>query len=132
MLSPAQGCRSAPTNEPQLWPEVPWRAHCYGCLVDLGAGAAVAKQNPNPNPTKRIPEGDTPPVEGPSEVVVACPECRSVFCFDCEVYIHESLHNCPGCESRGGGGGGSGEVTDTDGGEARNELADGRTSMDAG
>lgn len=32
-------------------------------------------------------------------VRLACPRCRQHFCFDCDLYIHESLHNCPGCES---------------------------------
>jgi len=27
----------------------------------------------------------------------ACPECDNVFCFDCDAFLHESLHNCPGC-----------------------------------
>ncbi|XP_032239653.2 general transcription factor IIH subunit 2 [Nematostella vectensis] len=27
----------------------------------------------------------------------SCPECRHVFCLDCDIYIHESLHTCPGC-----------------------------------
>eukprot|EP00898_Chlorokybus_atmophyticus_P003211 jgi/Chlat1/3891/Chrsp26S04175 len=27
-----------------------------------------------------------------------CPQCSQRFCFDCDAYIHESLHNCPGCE----------------------------------
>lgn len=31
-------------------------------------------------------------------VIVKCPDCHRVFCFDCDAYIHESLHNCPGCE----------------------------------
>lgn len=30
---------------------------------------------------------------------VACPNCEKLFCLDCDIYIHESLHNCPGCES---------------------------------
>ncbi|KDP44095.1 hypothetical protein JCGZ_05562 [Jatropha curcas] len=30
---------------------------------------------------------------------VACPKCKQYFCLDCDIYIHESLHNCPGCES---------------------------------
>lgn len=30
---------------------------------------------------------------------VACPKCKRSFCLDCDIYIHESLHNCPGCES---------------------------------
>ncbi|KAJ7560332.1 hypothetical protein O6H91_04G124700 [Diphasiastrum complanatum] len=32
-------------------------------------------------------------------VRLVCPRCNKHFCFDCDVYIHESLHNCPGCES---------------------------------
>ncbi|CAH9088726.1 unnamed protein product [Cuscuta europaea] len=30
---------------------------------------------------------------------VACPKCKKHFCLDCDIYVHESLHNCPGCES---------------------------------
>lgn len=26
-----------------------------------------------------------------------CPECTESFCLDCDMYIHDSLHNCPGC-----------------------------------
>ncbi|XP_074581481.1 general transcription factor IIH subunit 2 [Curcuma longa] len=33
---------------------------------------------------------------------VSCPKCNQAFCLDCDIYIHESLHNCPGCESRRG------------------------------
>ncbi|XP_059626752.1 general transcription factor IIH subunit 2 [Cornus florida] len=34
-----------------------------------------------------------------SNLTVACPKCKHHFCLDCDIYIHESLHNCPGCES---------------------------------
>ncbi|KAM5584031.1 general transcription factor IIH subunit 2 [Rosa sericea] len=30
---------------------------------------------------------------------VSCPKCKQHFCLDCDIYIHESLHNCPGCDS---------------------------------
>lgn len=30
---------------------------------------------------------------------VACPKCKKHFCLDCDIYILESLHNCPACES---------------------------------
>ncbi|KAK5773971.1 hypothetical protein RI543_004728 [Arxiozyma heterogenica] len=29
-----------------------------------------------------------------------CPDCKIDFCIDCDVFIHEILHNCPGCESK--------------------------------
>lgn len=27
----------------------------------------------------------------------SCPSCNNHFCEDCDTFIHESLHNCPGC-----------------------------------
>ncbi|CCC69870.1 hypothetical protein NCAS_0D02890 [Naumovozyma castellii] len=29
-----------------------------------------------------------------------CDSCKKDFCIDCDVFIHEILHNCPGCESK--------------------------------
>jgi len=26
-----------------------------------------------------------------------CPECRQDFCSDCDVFVHDVLHSCPGC-----------------------------------
>jgi transcription initiation factor TFIIH subunit 2 len=26
-----------------------------------------------------------------------CPLCSSVFCVDCDIYVHDSLHVCPSC-----------------------------------
>ncbi|CAN0026903.1 unnamed protein product [Pylaiella littoralis] len=26
-----------------------------------------------------------------------CPDCKGGFCLDCDMYVHDSLHNCPGC-----------------------------------
>jgi transcription initiation factor TFIIH subunit 2 len=26
-----------------------------------------------------------------------CEKCKQTFCMDCEIFIHESLHTCPGC-----------------------------------
>ncbi|CCH43771.1 General transcription factor IIH subunit 2 [Wickerhamomyces ciferrii] len=28
-----------------------------------------------------------------------CVDCNNQFCIDCDVFIHETLHNCPGCEN---------------------------------
>ena len=28
-----------------------------------------------------------------------CPDCRNIFCCDCDIFIHEALHSCPGCSS---------------------------------
>lgn len=29
-----------------------------------------------------------------------CSDCHNTFCTTCDVFIHETLHICPGCESR--------------------------------
>jgi transcription initiation factor TFIIH subunit 2 len=34
-----------------------------------------------------------------SVLVLKCPKCSKLFCYDCDIFIHESLHNCPGCEN---------------------------------
>ncbi|KAH3678324.1 hypothetical protein WICMUC_001557 [Wickerhamomyces mucosus] len=30
----------------------------------------------------------------------SCTECKHHFCIDCDVFIHEVIHNCPGCENK--------------------------------
>jgi transcription initiation factor TFIIH subunit 2 len=29
----------------------------------------------------------------------ACTVCGNHFCIDCDVFAHEIVHNCPGCQS---------------------------------
>ena len=29
--------------------------------------------------------------------VYICNKCNQTFCLDCEIFVHESLHTCPGC-----------------------------------
>ncbi|KAF0978446.1 hypothetical protein FDP41_002266 [Naegleria fowleri] len=43
---------------------------CYGCQKQLSTEAHIAVQ---------------------------CPSCTHIFCVECDAFIHESLHNCPGC-----------------------------------
>lgn len=32
--------------------------------------------------------------------VYKCNKCSELFCNDCDLFIHETLHTCPGCSSR--------------------------------
>ncbi|XP_046841484.1 general transcription factor IIH subunit 2-like isoform X2 [Xenia sp. Carnegie-2017] len=32
-------------------------------------------------------------------LIYECPECCKRFCFECDLFIHETLHVCPGCTS---------------------------------
>ena len=69
---------------------------CFGCLKELGGGGGAGGAGAKP---------------AQQPMVLMCPLCKHTFCFGCDTYIHESLHNCPGCECRqlGGGGGFRGE-----------------------
>lgn len=52
--------------------------NCYGCLTEF-----------------------PPPHQGSSTSSrYSCSDCSSHFCIDCDIYIHETLHNCPGCENK--------------------------------
>lgn len=42
---------------------------CFGCSILIKAGSLAAR----------------------------CPQCAGVFCVECDIYIHEALHTCPGC-----------------------------------
>eukprot|EP00982_Pelagococcus_subviridis_P009593 30935-Pelagococcus_subviridis.AAC.28 len=50
---------------------------CFACYVDFEEGNESTSNENAPS---------------------VCPKCKKTFCFVCDVYIHEKLHNCPGCE----------------------------------
>ncbi|KAI1112754.1 Ssl1-like-domain-containing protein [Nemania sp. NC0429] len=86
------------------WTEVPWSGakqskSCYSCLTPFpevpgrsgGGSGGTAKGQEKP---------DRPVVKGLSESGrYACEVCRNHFCIDCDLFAHEVLHNCPGCQS---------------------------------
>ena len=93
------------------WLEVPrreaWQSKaCFACLKpfpDLAAG-----ETSSPTRTRQQDQeqnGDE--AEGPSTLGAnpgstsryACPVCRKHFCIDCDLFAHEVVHNCPGCQS---------------------------------
>ncbi|GAX86211.1 hypothetical protein CEUSTIGMA_g13625.t1, partial [Chlamydomonas eustigma] len=65
---------------------------CFGCLRDMSVAVPDFQQQ----------QYAVTRVLGSSRVsipmVLRCSTCMNVFCYDCDVYIHESLHNCPGCQ----------------------------------
>lgn len=79
---------------------------CYGCTATL--------QSKNPQTTIKISlsaakkgsGGDGSPTvrrksiglkHSDSLASYQCPKCLQWFCYDCDLFIHENLHNCPGC-----------------------------------
>jgi transcription initiation factor TFIIH subunit 2 len=72
------------------WLEVPWsQSHrstaCFACL----------KSFPSAPPTEQ--RGSTSISATSSRY--QCPVCRRHFCIDCDLFAHEVVHNCPGCQS---------------------------------
>lgn len=60
--------------------------YCYGCLKGLEAGDGAGAA------------GIAAAGGQAASLVLRCGQCLQLFCFDCDAFIHESLHNCPGCE----------------------------------
>ncbi|CAJ2511513.1 Uu.00g071380.m01.CDS01 [Anthostomella pinea] len=86
------------------WVEVPWSEArrskaCCSCLAPFpdvpggakgkGKGKGKGKEKPDRLPLKGLSESGR----------YACEVCRSHFCIDCDLFAHEVLHNCPGCQS---------------------------------
>ncbi|QPG73131.1 hypothetical protein FOA43_000436 [Brettanomyces nanus] len=60
---------------------------CYGCQVGFPKALDISQKN---NTNKK---------EYQTSSRYRCTSCGKDFCIDCDVFIHEVLHNCPGCES---------------------------------
>ncbi|KAI1298636.1 Ssl1-like-domain-containing protein [Xylaria venustula] len=96
------------------WVDVPWSdarrsKSCYSCLTPFpevpGRSGGHAKGQEKP---------DRPPVKGLSESGrYACEVCDNHFCIDCDLFAHEVLHNCPGCQSDTRGLAQNGDVNGT-------------------
>ena len=61
---------------------------CFGCLKVIGTF-----MDPTPTGGSKIVEA----IQGEELLRFQCPQCKNVFCADCDAYLHETLHNCPGC-----------------------------------
>ena len=63
---------------------------CFGCLKIIGC-----------KPIATTEEVENKEGAETTEAILRfqCPECNNVFCPDCDAYLHETLHNCPGCLS---------------------------------
>ncbi|KAG4426412.1 hypothetical protein IFR04_000294 [Cadophora malorum] len=79
------------------WVEVPWSQAgkskaCFSCLTPF---PPIPKEKTNGE--EGVIEGE---VMGNSESGrYGCEVCKNHFCVDCDVYAHEVVHNCPGCQS---------------------------------
>ena len=101
------------------WVEVPWsKAHrssaCYACLKPFPSTPKTSQSSRSIQQTEsrtlsadpRAPtsRGSKPPQPAlpPANTSTSryeCPVCRRHFCIDCDLFAHEVVHNCPGCQS---------------------------------
>ncbi|KAN0063788.1 hypothetical protein ACQY0O_003838 [Thecaphora frezii] len=98
------------------WLAVPWDAvtadsqpNCFSCNLafppkpaegsssDAATAAAAAKKATAPNGAKAVtgPAVDESGLSPSSRY--ACSRCNSHFCLECDAFVHEQLHVCPGC-----------------------------------
>ncbi|KAG6023305.1 hypothetical protein E4U41_002053 [Claviceps citrina] len=104
------------------WVEVPWRdawrsVACFSCLCRFPEVPRQAKPKDGTTNThtnvhakrdqpSREEQPRQPRPKGVSESGrYACQVCGHHFCIDCDVFAHEVIHNCAGCQSSGGGDG---------------------------
>ena len=79
------------------WVEVPWSEAsrskaCFSCLSpfpEVPRHLLAAQENGGQEKVKSISESSR----------YACEVCHNHFCIDCDVFAHEVVHNCPGCQS---------------------------------
>jgi transcription initiation factor TFIIH subunit 2 len=70
---------------------------CFGCLKIIGCKPVPSSSFDEKNNRKgNISSGANTEVTE-SILRFQCPECKNVFCPDCDAFLHETLHNCPGC-----------------------------------
>ncbi|KAI8964978.1 TFIIH basal transcription factor complex, subunit SSL1 [Daldinia sp. FL1419] len=88
------------------WVEVPWSEAkrskaCYSCLTPFPEASDPKKGKGKENKTGGGGGGGGPPkFKGLSESGrYGCEVCGNHFCIDCDLFAHEVLHNCPGCQS---------------------------------
>ncbi|KAI0081315.1 TFIIH basal transcription factor complex subunit SSL1 [Panus rudis PR-1116 ss-1] len=87
----------------------PHLARSYHHLFPVKPYQAVISLDDTPNPSKSCHACATPFSDTPSQMTGAgaegmspygryrCPDCHNHFCTECDVFVHDVLHCCPGC-----------------------------------
>lgn len=89
----------------RTWVEVSWSqarksTACFSCLTPFPEPPSRSKTSTS-TANAAAKDDNRPPTKGVSESGrYACEVCRQHFCIDCDVFAHEVIHNCPGCQSR--------------------------------
>ena len=77
------------------------RFSCFGCLKYIGPPDVSELSNKKKTRKKGLAPALVTDDSMSTSLRFQCPECHNIFCTDCDAYLHESLHNCPGCLCKG-------------------------------
>lgn len=53
---------------------IPNKTRCFGCMVSFASHLLTT-----------------------DSLIMQCGACKNYFCVECDLFVHDSLHNCPGC-----------------------------------
>lgn len=83
------------------WSEAHKSAACYACLTPFPPVSKGKGKDKDKEPAKATLSAEqAKKLEDVSESGrYACVVCHNHFCIDCDVFAHEVVHNCPGCQS---------------------------------
>lgn len=81
------------------WVEVPWRrasksTRCFACQTPFPPVPKDHHALAAPDTAAKTTTSGTSPSSR-----YECSACGNHFCIDCDVWSHEVVHNCPGCQS---------------------------------
>ncbi|KAJ2662031.1 hypothetical protein IWW48_002090 [Coemansia sp. RSA 1200] len=78
---------------------------CYGCGAHWIDSAAIHQQQQQQEQVQKevlmadpsAASATAGAASGAGSGRFKCPRCKHQFCLDCDVFVHDTLHNCPGC-----------------------------------
>ena len=86
------------------WDEVEWveaylSTSCFACQFLFPAAekepARKGRAQANADPVDK----DDPKAPAKSSSRYSCPQCRQHFCIECDIFAHEVMFECPGCQA---------------------------------
>lgn len=88
------------------WVEVSWNrarkrgsVQCYGCLSPFPPVPETRETNGHGEAEEGEPAKQRVAKGASESSRYECETCQQHFCIDCDVFCHEVVHNCPGCQS---------------------------------
>ncbi|GAB6022943.1 General transcription factor IIH subunit 2 [Chamberlinius hualienensis] len=75
----------------------PHLARSYHYFFRLPGFTEVPREATKDSDSQRFCQGCQK--EASDQTLYKCPKCSWQYCFDCDMFIHDTLHICPGCQA---------------------------------